>query len=78
MTICPIAIAVGCKKCPVFKICPLTRLIGDQPPKVQPEVKAKPVAVPGDRSNAKAKGRAKPKSRAKPRVPSARTKPPVQ
>ena len=30
MTICPIAIAVGCKKCPVFKFCPLTTVLGDQ------------------------------------------------
>ena len=30
MTICPIAIAVGCEKCPVFKFCPLTTVLGDQ------------------------------------------------
>lgn len=30
MTICPIAMAVGCKKCPIFSICPATRIIGDQ------------------------------------------------
>lgn len=30
MTICPIAMAVGCKKCPVFSICPATRVLGDQ------------------------------------------------
>jgi hypothetical protein len=29
MTLCPIAIAVGCKKCPAFKICPLKSVIGD-------------------------------------------------
>lgn len=33
MTVCPIAIAVGCKKCPVFAICPATRILGDQPAK---------------------------------------------
>jgi hypothetical protein len=32
MTICPIAIVAGCKKCPVFKICPLKGVIGDAPP----------------------------------------------
>jgi hypothetical protein len=32
MTICPVAIAVGCKKCPVFAICPAKGLIGDQVP----------------------------------------------
>lgn len=30
MTLCPIAIAVGCKKCPAFAICPLKTVIGDQ------------------------------------------------
>ncbi len=32
MTLCPVAIAVGCKKCPVFKICPLKGQIGDYTP----------------------------------------------
>lgn len=32
MVICPVALAVGCKKCPVFSICPATTLIGDQKP----------------------------------------------
>ncbi len=31
MTVCPIALAVGCKKCPVYSVCPLTTVIGDQP-----------------------------------------------
>lgn len=29
MTLCPIAIAVGCKKCPAFSFCPLKSVIGD-------------------------------------------------
>ena len=29
MTLCPIALAVGCKKCPVFNLCPLKSVIGD-------------------------------------------------
>ncbi len=32
MTICPIAIVAGCKKCPAFKICPLKGVLGDAPP----------------------------------------------
>ena len=32
MTLCPIAIAVGCKKCPAFSVCPLKGVIGDQKP----------------------------------------------
>ena len=31
MTICPIAIAVGCQKCPIFKICPVNSILGDVP-----------------------------------------------
>jgi hypothetical protein len=31
MTICPIALYVGCKKCPAFLLlCPLSNLLGDQ------------------------------------------------
>ena len=30
MTICPIALAVGCEKCPAFKFCPLITVLGDQ------------------------------------------------
>lgn len=30
MTLCPVALAVGCKKCPVFSVCPLKGVIGDQ------------------------------------------------
>jgi hypothetical protein len=29
MTLCPVAMAVGCQKCPVFKICPAKGIIGD-------------------------------------------------
>ncbi len=50
MTICPIALAVGCKKCPVYAVCPLTTVIGD-------EVKDAPAAKPAS----KAAGKRKPK-----------------
>ncbi len=29
MTICPVAIAVGCRRCPIFKICPVKGVIGN-------------------------------------------------
>ena len=29
MTICPIAIAVGCARCAVFSVCPVKGVIGD-------------------------------------------------
>ncbi len=31
MTLCPIAIVAGCKKCPAFSVCPLKTVIGDVP-----------------------------------------------
>ncbi len=35
MTLCPVALAVGCKKCPVFKICPAKSTLGDYRPEDQ-------------------------------------------
>jgi len=32
MTLCPIAIVAGCKKCPAFSACPLKSVIGDYKP----------------------------------------------
>lgn len=31
MTLCPIAIVAGCKKCPAYSVCPLKTVIGDVP-----------------------------------------------
>lgn len=44
MTICPIAIVAGCKKCPAFKICPLKGVLGDEPaaPAAEAAAAAKP------------------------------------
>ncbi len=47
MIICPIAIAVGCKKCPAFKFCPLTTVLGDQ--QEEDEVDASPMTLAHDR-----------------------------
>lgn len=55
MIICPIAIVAGCKKCPAFKICPLKRVIGDQPS--APEVAAKAPAKAPAKAQAKAPGK---------------------
>lgn len=41
MTLCPIALVSGCKSCPVFSVCPLKTVIGDQP-KADPAPTAKP------------------------------------
>jgi hypothetical protein len=39
MTLCPIAIAVGCKKCPIFAVCPVKGIIGDYIPGVAEDKK---------------------------------------
>jgi len=31
MTLCPVALAVGCAKCPAYSFCPLKTVIGDVP-----------------------------------------------
>lgn len=50
MTLCPIAIAVGCKKCPAFSVCPLKGSIGDF---------KKDEAVPAAKGKSQAAGKAK-------------------
>jgi len=42
MTLCPIAVVVGCQKCPAFKVCPLKTVLGDQPGKPAASTKAPP------------------------------------
>lgn len=32
MTLCPVALAVGCSKCPAFEMCPLKGVIGNFKP----------------------------------------------
>ena len=61
MKLCPIAIAVGCKKCPAFKICPAKGLIGDMPPAPA----SAPVPVPPAKPRARAKAAAKPRAAAR-------------
>ena len=50
MTLCPIAIVAGCKKCPAFAACPLKEVIGDY--KKPDDARAKP----GDDKGAKPNG----------------------
>ena len=49
MTICPIALVVGCKKCPTFSFCPLTTILGDQ--QEEDKVDAFPMTVAHDRDD---------------------------
>ncbi len=52
MTVCPVAIAVGCRKCPIVAVCPLKGVLGDY---VKEDAKAPP------KSGASAKSRSKSK-----------------
>ena len=50
MTLCPIAIAVGCKKCPVFAVCPLKSVIGDYRSRRRPRAAPHPARASPARS----------------------------
>ncbi|MFO1281603.1 MAG: hypothetical protein U1F51_03915 [Burkholderiales bacterium] len=47
VTLCPIALAAGCAKCPVFKVCPLKGVIGDQRPAAPAPKAAESAPKPG-------------------------------
>lgn len=46
MTLCPVAIAVGCKKCPAFSVCPLKSVIGDHKPAEGAKDEKQPAGTP--------------------------------
>ena len=46
MTLCPIAIAAGCRKCPAFSVCPLKTVLGDHKPNKTPDRAANPSRKP--------------------------------
>jgi len=48
MTLCPIALAAGCRKCPALSLCPLKSVLGDHKPDA-PGDSAKPTS-PGSAS----------------------------
>lgn len=67
MVICPIAIAVGCRKCPIFKVCPVKSVIGDyQEPTAAPLAGNEAAAATKARKPAAAK-RARKSSKARPK-----------
>jgi hypothetical protein len=51
MTLCPIALVVGCKKCPAFTACPLKGVIGDYKKPDDTSTKPRPTSVGGLASN---------------------------
>ena len=52
MVLCPVALAVGCRKCPIFAVCPVKGIIGDQPAasEAEPPAKRKPAKRKSRRS----------------------------
>ena len=58
MVICPVALAVGCRKCPIFKVCPVKGVIGDyKKPEEAPQKAPEPVRPPARKAKAKKKKR---------------------
>lgn len=55
MVICPVALAVGCRKCPIFAVCPVKSVIGDYVPPAAPS----PTAAAAAKKTAKGKTAAK-------------------
>lgn len=45
MVVCPVALAVGCRKCPVLRICPAKSIIGDYKPDDSQASKGKSAAT---------------------------------
>ena len=41
MTLCPIALVVGCQKCLAFSVCPLKGVIGDYRKEEETQIKIK-------------------------------------
>ena len=58
MTLCPIALAVGCRKCPIFAVCPVKGVIGDYK-KEEPAPAKAAAARPATGVKRSAKGGAK-------------------
>ncbi|WP_300451032.1 hypothetical protein [Accumulibacter sp.] len=48
MTLCPIAIVAGCRKCPAFALCPLKGVLGDVPKTPPAGETDRPPAAGGD------------------------------
>lgn len=42
MTLCPVALAVGCVKCPALSVCPLKTVIGDYKAPEEKQAKQQP------------------------------------
>jgi hypothetical protein len=54
MTLCPIALAVHCAGCPIVKVCPAKRALGDYATYVPPATAESGAKVAGDATSSKA------------------------
>jgi hypothetical protein len=59
MTLCPVALAVGCRKCPIFAVCPVKGIIGDYKKEDDVPAKAETPKSGGGKASGKSKGGAK-------------------
>jgi hypothetical protein len=50
MTLCPIAVVAGCRKCPAYSLCPLKGVIGDYRPEADSAPDAKQTKADATRS----------------------------
>jgi hypothetical protein len=67
MVVCPVALAVGCRKCPVFSVCPVKSVIGDYvPPEKPPSPQAATARAASAAGPAAKTAKAKPKGGDKP------------
>jgi len=57
MVLCPVALAVGCRKCPIFSVCPVKGIIGDYKP--DPDATQPPAVKPARPTKSAAKKKAK-------------------
>jgi hypothetical protein len=58
MVVCPVAIAVGCARCPAFKVCPAKKLLGNWRPDADATQPLPPAGrAAGRKSRAKARKR---------------------
>jgi hypothetical protein len=48
MVLCPVALAIGCRKCPIFGICPVKGIIGDY--RKEDDAAAKTATAPAKRT----------------------------
>ncbi len=55
MVLCPIALAVGCKRCPAFAVCPVKSVIGDYKPAAHDDAPAPPRPGAGGTAGGKRK-----------------------